>query len=261
MTDIHKNQIAAAYFELLNQHTLDAGDLDYSILDKQIPLLQGLATIGNSGISVFDYFRKEHVFYSDNFGTLLGYDLSEIKDKGHDYWDAKIHPEDFITLMLNGISQLKLFFQFSPDEKINYKLVNEYRMLNTENNYVRVIEQHQVLALDNAGNMWLSLSIIDISPNQELNEEIKSQLLNFRTGKIIPLEKEVKNSKPLNIALSQREIQILKMVKDGLLSKEISDKLNISLHTVNTHRQRFLGKLSANNSMEAVVFASRLGLL
>jgi len=50
-------------------------------------------------------------------------------------------------------------------------------------------------------------------------------------------------------------------VRNGLLSKEISNKLSISVHTVNTHRQRFLEKLGANNSMEAVVFASKFGLL
>ncbi|WP_428838896.1 LuxR C-terminal-related transcriptional regulator [Gelidibacter algens] len=41
----------------------------------------------------------------------------------------------------------------------------------------------------------------------------------------------------------------------------MSDKLSISLHTVNTHRQRFLEKLGANNSIEAVIFASKFGLL
>ena len=70
-----------------------------------------------------------------------------------------------------------------------------------------------------------------------------------------------KSNEKISIGLSKREIQILKMVKDGLLSKEISNNLNISLHTVNTHRQRVLEKLGANNSMEAVVFASKLGLL
>ncbi|MBK6998073.1 MAG: helix-turn-helix transcriptional regulator [Lewinellaceae bacterium] len=53
----------------------------------------------------------------------------------------------------------------------------------------------------------------------------------------------------------------MKLVKDGLLSKEISNRLSISLHTVNTHRQRFLEKLGANNSLEAIIFASKFGLL
>ena len=61
--------------------------------------------------------------------------------------------------------------------------------------------------------------------------------------------------------LSEREIEILQMVKDGLLSKEISEQLYISTNTVNTHRQRILEKLDADNSMEAVKYASALGLL
>jgi DNA-binding NarL/FixJ family response regulator len=51
------------------------------------------------------------------------------------------------------------------------------------------------------------------------------------------------------------------MVRDGFLSKEISDKLTISLHTVNTHRQKILEKFDVNNSMEAVMLASKLGLI
>jgi len=51
------------------------------------------------------------------------------------------------------------------------------------------------------------------------------------------------------------------LVKDGFLSKEISDKLSISTHTVNTHRQRILEKLGVNNSMEAINYAAQLGLI
>jgi len=63
------------------------------------------------------------------------------------------------------------------------------------------------------------------------------------------------------IELTKRETEILKLVKEGYLSKEISSKLFISLHTVNTHRQRFLEKLGAQNSFEAVNFASKFGLI
>jgi DNA-binding CsgD family transcriptional regulator len=163
--------------------------------------------------------------------------------------------------MLNGISVLKLFYRFSEDEKLNYKLINEYRIQNSKGQYVRIIEQHQVLLLSSTGKLWLNLSIIDISPNQEVQGGLHAQLLNFRTGKTFPFHRERQPDKNSDTALSPREIQILQMVKNGLLSKEISEELNISLHTVNTHRQRILEKLGANNSMEAIVFASRMGLL
>ena len=61
--------------------------------------------------------------------------------------------------------------------------------------------------------------------------------------------------------LSDREREILALIQRGHLSKEISAMLCISVHTVNTHRQRFLEKLGANNSLEAIMFASKFGLL
>lgn len=256
-----KNEISQVYFELLDQQKFSPDEMDYAVFEQKKPVLQNLATIGNSGVSVFDINKKDHIFYSPNFGILLGYDLSEIEKLGHSYLDEKIHPEDFIALMQNGISVLNLFFQFSEDEKLNYKLINEYRILNAENQYIRIIEQHQGLALSKTGKIWLNLSIIDISPNQDVSQGLKAQLLNFRTGKTLPFLPEGSLNKNAGAGLSGREIQILQMIREGLLSKEISDELNISLHTVNTHRQRILEKLGANNSIEAIVFASRMGLL
>ena len=261
MTDTAEPNIGNIYFQLLNQQQFVAEELDYSNFNKHIPTLQALATIGNSGISVFDLFKKEHIFYSPNFCAMLGYNVQEIVEKGNSFLDSKIHPDDFIELMKNGISLLKLFYKFSPDEKTNYKLINEYRILNAENKYIKILEQHQVLELDKSGNLWLTLSTMDISPNQDIDGKIKSQLQNFRTGKIIAFWEDTQIEETVSVLLSRRELQILQMVKDGYLSKEISDKLAISLHTVNTHRQRLLEKLGANNSMEAVVYASKLGLL
>ena len=111
--------------------------------------------------------------------------------------------------------------------------------------------------MDKTGQLWLLINFVDLSPNQEEYDGIKCQLLNFRTGKIVPME----TSPKAQFELTKRETEILKLVKEGFLSKEISDKLAISVHTVNTHRQRFLEKLGANNSFEAIMFGSKFGLL
>jgi DNA-binding CsgD family transcriptional regulator len=176
---------------------------------------------------------------------------------GHHFFDQKIHPDDKLTLALNSISILKIFDNLSRDEKLNHKSIYEYRMLNADAKYVRLVEQYQMLELDKKGQIWLIFGIVDISPNQENDEPVKSQILNFRTGNFIPFETPIKPE----LELTKREIEVLKLVKSGFLSKEISGKLAISVHTVNTHRQRFLEKLGANNSFEAVMFASKFGLL
>ena len=47
----------------------------------------------------------------------------------------------------------------------------------------------------------------------------------------------------------------------GLLSKEITGMLGLSVHTVNTPRQRILAKLNVNNSIEAVKCVTVLGII
>lgn len=259
MTEQETNKFNESYFRLLEQQKFSADGLDYSVLERHKPNLQQLADISNSVIGIFDAYKKENVFHSSNLDAIFGYNQQEVERGGQHFLDTKIHPEDFAILMQNGFSALKLFFNFSADEKLNYKLISEYRILNSTDNYVRVVEQQQVLELDNRGNLWLALSILDISPNQKnLNEGLKSEMLNFRTGKIIPF---IGKKEEIAITLTPRETEVLKLVKEGFLSKEISDKLAISLHTVNTYRQRFLEKLGVSNSLEAVKLASKLGLI
>ena len=53
-------------------------------------------------------------------------------------------------------------------------------------------------------------------------------------------------------ALSERELQIVKQIKEGFSSKEISVQLNISLKTVEVHRHNILKKLNLKNSAALV---------
>lgn len=251
------SSIEDIFFKFLEQFTFDEAQLDYSVVQKHALILQTLSDIGNSGTGIFDFNKRQIIFYSSNFGSLLGYASSDYATTGQQFFAGKMHPEDSLMLSMSGVSVLKIFNNFSSAEKLSHKVVNEYRMMDAQNHYVRLIEQYQVLELDPAGQLWLMLNIVDVSPNQGESEASKSQLLNFRTGKIIPLEAPPK----VRLELTKREIEILRLVKNGLLSKEISNKLSISVHTVNTHRQRFLEKLGANNSLEAIVFASKFGLL
>ena len=55
-------------------------------------------------------------------------------------------------------------------------------------------------------------------------------------------------------ALTEREIQIINLIKEGLSSKEIASQLNISLNTVEVHRHNILKKLKLKNSASLVNF-------
>ena len=64
-----------------------------------------------------------------------------------------------------------------------------------------------------------------------------------------------------NQSLTKREIEILQLIRQGLLSKEIADRLNISIYTVNNHRKNILTKLNANNAIEAINLVNKEGVI
>lgn len=61
--------------------------------------------------------------------------------------------------------------------------------------------------------------------------------------------------------LTPREMEVLQLLAEGLTNKAIANELNISRHTVKFHVNAILGKLNAQSRTEAVVRATRSGLL
>jgi DNA-binding CsgD family transcriptional regulator/PAS domain-containing protein len=254
-------EIYAEYQQLMRLQQFDEASLDYSTLDDHKRFLARLAEVENSAVSVFDMHLQKHVFASWNFTTILGYEEDGIHEPTNDFFDSKVHPEDMAKMMRNGVYALRYLYSLPLAERKHNKFVCEFRVRNGAGRYIRVIEQQQALAFDSRDNIWLSLSVLDISPTQDGVPDVTGRVVNFKTGNVTVLETMPKKTTDSIQSLTPRQVQILEMVKDGLLSKEISDRLSISVHTVNTHRQRILAKLSADNSIEAIRYAAGLGLV
>ena len=60
-------------------------------------------------------------------------------------------------------------------------------------------------------------------------------------------------------ALTPRELEVLPLLAQGLLNKEIADRLDITERTVKFHVSSILGKLGAGNRTEAVSIAAQRG--
>ncbi len=57
--------------------------------------------------------------------------------------------------------------------------------------------------------------------------------------------------------LTQREKEVLEMIALGLNSKQISDELSISAHTVKTHIYNVYNKINVNNRLQATLWAAK----
>jgi DNA-binding NarL/FixJ family response regulator len=61
--------------------------------------------------------------------------------------------------------------------------------------------------------------------------------------------------------LTERERQVYQLLAEGNSNKEIANRLNLSLHTVETHRARIMEKLDIHGAAELVLSAVRRGLV
>lgn len=64
-----------------------------------------------------------------------------------------------------------------------------------------------------------------------------------------------------DVSISPREREIIQLIADELTTKEIAEKLHLSTHTIESHRQNILLKLGAKNSAGLVKYAIQKGLL
>lgn len=57
--------------------------------------------------------------------------------------------------------------------------------------------------------------------------------------------------------LTKRETEVLRLVSDGFMNKEVADQLNISVRTVDCHKNNIMSKLGLNTTAELVKYAIR----
>ncbi len=63
------------------------------------------------------------------------------------------------------------------------------------------------------------------------------------------------------LGITDRELDVIRLISEGLSNKLIADKLELSTHTVNTHRKNIMAKLNIPNTAGIVMFAVKNNLL
>jgi DNA-binding NarL/FixJ family response regulator len=88
-----------------------------------------------------------------------------------------------------------------------------------------------------------------------LAPEVTRQLVGRYAARIRPAQ-----ARPDKTALTPRELEVLRLIADGLSNSEIAATLVISQETVKTYVSRILTKLDLRDRVQAVVYAYRTGL-
>ena len=240
------------------QH-LSASDIDYCLWERDKSMLHRMSKLSHNCTFVVDVYKCRYAFASSNFVDLLGYDSHKIAtlEKQGDYLESRIHPDDRAQLFTLQIKLSQFIYNLPPEQRNDYSNIYSFRILNAKQQYIRVVSKHQVLEQTVNGKAWLVIGNIDISPDQEESETVDCTVLNLKNGAIFSPSLSLHVPNPL----TKRETEILHLIQKGLLSKEIANKLCVSIHTVNIHRQNLLRKLGVQNSIEAIRIGYESGIL
>lgn len=245
--------------EMWAKQCLSSADIDYSVWERDKSLLHQLSKLSRNCTFVVDVYKCRYAYASSNFVNLLGYDDHKIAtlERQGDYLESRIHPDDRTQLETLQIKLSQFIYSLPPEQRNDYSNIYSFRILNAKQQYVRVTSRHQVLEQDCNGKAWLVIGNMDISPDQKKSESVDCTVLNLKSGEMFSPSSSLVS--PVN--LTNRELEILRLIQKGMLSKEIADKLCISIHTVNIHRQNLLRKLGVQNSFEAIRLGQECGLL
>lgn len=75
---------------------------------------------------------------------------------------------------------------------------------------------------------------------------------NFYCHNVMKLNKTLSER---TVLLTQRELQVLNLISEGLTNKEIAEKIFLSDHTVASHRKNLMKKFEATNNVDLVIKA------
>lgn len=89
-----------------------------------------------------------------------------------------------------------------------------------------------------------------------------NKLIQFIHSQNSEVSKElVNNTDCSGILITNREREIIQLIAEGKSNKEIAEVLNISVHTVLTHRKNIMKKTNANNTAGLVLFALKNNII
>jgi len=232
------------------------------ILEECLQIVKAYAAIEQCVAVMSDLAANKSYICAGSFGSFFGLSNKAQAPKVIDsIWEEEIyqhiHPDDLFDRHLLELRFFHFLKGLPAKERLKYSTSCLLRASNGQNEWQHI--RHRTLYLRSTPNnsLWLALCLYNPSEKQAAQVGINGAIINNETGSIVAVERYQSCAK----LLTKREKEVLQCVSEGLLSKEISERMCISLNTVNRHRQNILEKLNVRNSTEAVKVALAMRIM
>ncbi len=242
-----------SYDDLVTQINEMAGHTTNKLLCSQsepynLNELKKLICLENQFYHVIQFPTFKTIYISPSVHSILGYNTKELTLRK---LFNLIHPDDYNSVLLDTKKMYEFVIEnYDNIQPLKNVLSISFRMQTKDGQCILFLNQNCLLKKDRYDKTFkvlcLHTDISDLLHKTETEYNLNAQFTNSITN-------STNLCNPNELTL--REKEILTLLALGNNSREIGEKLNISKHTVDTHRRKMLSKTKLNNTTELVAFS------
>jgi len=209
---------------------------------------------------ILDYTKRKYLLLSGSVQHSFGHHPNSILEGGMDYIVDIFQKDDFVVLNNKIFPKVVRVFQNEPQSEHNkFVFDTNYRIRDQDKKLISILQSGSYLTDPVTLLPTFSYGIcMNITPFK--NDTCMTHVINkfdietggyqhYSTNYFFPDQKESN--------MTKKEIEVLLHLAEGISSKQIADKMKISINTVSNHRENMLKKTNTKNTTELIVFAIR----
>lgn len=217
------------------------------------PLLHEILMLRDSALAIKDVKRMYYSCILGDVEKVCGWSKEIFLSGGVNFYVSQIPPPEFrglgeITRLIN-----EYVTTLDDVQSQKFRAFFDYKMVRPDGTVCRIIQESIVLKRDADRNISYFLALISNITNLKRNDRQHLHLTNGSDSILYEIDNKTGVCRPIEV-LSKRELEIVRLLGQNLSSEAIGERLFISPHTVNTHRQNMLRKLAMHDTLELINF-------
>ena len=225
-------------------------------LDRLIPHSATFFCVTNTSDQSFEYVSK-------NFTPAINLEIEQMISGGMQFWWSRMH-EDETSIWLKSLQDLMEFTMsnIALEDRRRMTYTWNYRIKSGDGNFKNIIQHTTPMFFDDQGKPIIGLAHYSVLEAHEIIPiQASAKILNINDEYETLFYQNYGGQKLLSDNVSHRERDVLGLLIRGYSNPEIAQRLNISEHTVKTHRKNAMSKTNSKNVAQLIATCIRQGIL
>lgn len=248
-----EQQDYSLFFKFIDKYCLE-GFSTIKESDSLMQELEELMDINNQFFFLADLLKFKILYTSKRSLDLIGF---APKDFDPQSFLSKLHPDEFARFFQARAKLIKISEELLSTNKKHLLFSTNFKSLNNERNYTNLLHQALLFYCD----VNKSVYILKIHTNIDWYVKNKEGIQHYIGEDLSYFNYPTEQLLDKGNLFSKREFEIIKLIDQGLSTKEIAQKLFISPYTVNTHRRNIINKTEKSKISEIITELKENGFL